>query len=257
MAKLVDMTGPSGEPATVVVFLFAGLMMLNMSQLRAAFGLDVSKSTTFNQMAAYKRDHPSDLPDDVYATKQQRDFCKANDIPGTARSKKLKLVNLDDLIGFCETYEAAWGFLLPQLRLLNVAGPPASVTAATLTLSPEHLQASHLATAPIQLQESMDRPITYTAAELAGQYGLHIVRPRWAIPQLQDFLTFQTAAFQFQREGQAVSDTTARKLASGIGSFIGFCVTFRGVISPPTLLVRCHFAQLFKGGRVRYNGGRV
>ena len=75
-ARLVELMGPTGEPANVVVFVFAcGLMMLNLTQLRMAFDMDVSKSTTHNQMAAYKVAHPSDWPD-TYATKQQRAFAR-------------------------------------------------------------------------------------------------------------------------------------------------------------------------------------
>lgn len=234
-ARLVELMGPTGEPANVVVFVFAcGLMMLNLTQLRMAFDMDVSKSTTHNQMAAYKVAHPSDWPD-TYATKQQRAFCKAHKIPGTARTSVLKLVKLDDFIGFCEAQAPTWGFLLPQLRLLNVARP-ASVTPATLTLSPEHLQASHLATAPVHLQETMVTE-TYSSEDLTGQYGLASVRPRWTIPQLNEFMSFLTTAFHFRREGQAVSETTARHFGGNIGSYIGFCVTYRNVTVLPSLLV--------------------
>ena len=232
------MVGPSGEPANVVVFVFAAtIMMLSMSQLRATFGMtNVSKQLAFNQMAIYRASHPSDRPD-VFANKQQRDFCKAQQAEGTARSGKLKLVSVTDSIGFCSMHTPTWGFLLPQLQVLNVARPPPSTTSASLTLSPENLQASHLATTPVHLEESMQKG-TYTSDELAGQYGIQSIKPGWTIPQLKDFVAFMTTAFHFSREGQAVSGSTARHFASNIGSYIGFCATFRNLNVAPTLLVR-------------------
>ena len=232
----MEMVGPSGVPGTVVVFMLAcGLVLFSMSQLRATFGLDVSKQTTFNQMANFRASNPSKSPD-VYATTQQRAFCRDNKIQGTARTCKLKLVTLEDLLGFRSFYAPTWGFLIAQLRILDVARAPIPFCSANLTLSAEHLEASHLATAPVHLQNAIDTE-KYSTLDLKRQYGLQSVRPGWAVDQLKEFVGFVTTSFQFRREGQAVSETTAQHFASNICSYIGFCVTFRDVTVPPTLLV--------------------
>lgn len=241
-AELVEMMGPSGVPCTVVVFMLTcGLVLFSMSQLRATFGMEVSKQTTFNQMASFMASNPVRSPD-VLATAQQRDFCKEHKIQGTTRTGKLKLVPLETLIGFCSFYTSTWGFLIPQLRVLDVARAPVNVSSATLTLTAEHLGTSHLATTPVHLQDAIEKE-QYTTDDLRRQYGLQSVRPRWAIDQLKDFVAFVTTSFHYRREGQAVSEVTAKHFASNISSYIGFCATFRDVAVPPTLLVGSCFPR--------------
>jgi hypothetical protein len=240
---LVEMRDAANHPVKVGVFVASIGIRFCMSHMMAALSIESSKQTVHNQMDAWNVTSGATGYKKIQASKAQMAFCKEHKLDGRIRARKLNLIHIDDMRGFCDMNCSTWGFLKPQLDLMAIAPVPSAsaFTPDTVELTPENISASQLASAPVQLQKTWENT-TYTQADLEGQYGLHTVKPRWKVPQLKEFIGFITSTFQFNRTSQAVSQVTAANFTTNIYSYLGFCVSFRNVTNVPTLLVRTLFS---------------